>query len=117
MSRVVSHLRGERGRVSCHSSGSLEWGCPSSAEVIEDTEDFIQFEGLYSRYTVFETFPYLRDFLKFFWFDTFFLKFEKFSKARYQRFLHQRFDHIFTDFFHFATCTLCKMHIFHSICI
>ena len=27
--------------VSCHSSGSLEGGCPSSAEVIEDTEAFI----------------------------------------------------------------------------
>ena len=43
MSRVVTHLRGERGGVSCFSSGYLEGGCPSSAEVIEDTEDFIPF--------------------------------------------------------------------------
>ena len=49
--------------MSCHSSGSLEVGCPSSAEVIEDTEDFIQFDGLYSLFTVFEIFLYLRDFL------------------------------------------------------
>ena len=63
MRRVVSHLRGERGCVSCHSSGSLEEGCPSSAEVIKDTEDFIQFQGLYSQFTVIERFPYLRDFL------------------------------------------------------
>ena len=63
MSRVVPHLRGERGRVSCHSSGSLEGGCPSSAEVIEDTEDFIQIQGLYSLFTAFERFLNLRDFL------------------------------------------------------
>ena len=37
VSRVVPHPRGERGWVSCHSSGSLEGGCPSSAEVIKDT--------------------------------------------------------------------------------
>ena len=48
VSRVIPHLRGERGWGSCHSSGSLEGGCPSSAEVIEDTEDFIQFADLYS---------------------------------------------------------------------
>ena len=28
------------GWVSCHSSGSLKGGCPSSAEVIEDTEGY-----------------------------------------------------------------------------
>ena len=44
--------------MSCHSSGSLEGGCPSSAEVIEDTEDFIQFKGLYSLFTAFERFTY-----------------------------------------------------------
>ena len=32
--------------MSCHSSGSLEGGYPSLAEVIEDTEDFIQLQGL-----------------------------------------------------------------------
>ena len=32
--------------MSCHSSGSLEEGCPTSAEVIEDTEDIIQIQGL-----------------------------------------------------------------------
>ena len=48
--------------MSCHSSGSLEGGCPSSAEVIEDTEDFIQFEGLYSLFSEVERFTYLRDF-------------------------------------------------------
>ena len=63
VSRVVPHLRGERGRVSCHYSGSLESGCPSSAEVIMDTEDFLQFQGLYSLLTAFERFLYLRDFL------------------------------------------------------
>ena len=62
VSRVVPHLRGERGWVSCHSSGSLEGGCPSSAEVIEDTEDFIQFDGLYSPFSAVERFLYLRDF-------------------------------------------------------
>ena len=46
VSRVVPHLRGDRGSVSCHSPSSLEGGCPSSAEVIEDTEDFIQLQGL-----------------------------------------------------------------------
>ena len=46
VSRVVPHLRGERGWVSCYSSGSMEGGCPTSAEVIEDTEDFIQLQGL-----------------------------------------------------------------------
>ena len=29
--------------MSCHSSGSLEGGCPSSAEVIEDTENQVSF--------------------------------------------------------------------------
>ena len=37
---------GERGSVFCHSSASLEGGCPSLAEVIEDTVDFIQLQGL-----------------------------------------------------------------------
>ena len=63
MSRVVPHLRGERGHVSCHSSISLEKGCPSWAEVIEDTEDFFQFEGLYSLFSAVEIFWLLRDFL------------------------------------------------------
>ena len=58
--------------MSCHSSGSLEGGCPSSAEVIEDTEDFIQFKGLYSLFSAVERFPYKR-FLKLFWFDRFIL--------------------------------------------
>merc|ERR1712007_118032 len=34
--------------VSCHSSGSLEGGHPSSAGVIEDTEDFVYYSGFYS---------------------------------------------------------------------
>ena len=42
--------------MSCHSSGSLEGGCPSSAVVIEDTEDLIQFEGLYSLFSPVERF-------------------------------------------------------------
>ena len=66
VSRVVTHLRGERGLVSCHSSGSLEGGCPSSAKVIEDTEEFIQFEGLHSLFTAVEKFPYMRDMLNYF---------------------------------------------------
>ena len=40
--------------MSCHSSGSLEGGCPSSAEVIEDNEDFFQLEGLYSLFSAVE---------------------------------------------------------------
>ena len=48
--------------MSCHSSGSLEGGCPSSAEVIKDTEDFIQFEGFYSLFSAVERSIYLRDF-------------------------------------------------------
>ena len=32
--------------VSYYSSGLLEGGGPSSADVIEDTEDFIQLQGL-----------------------------------------------------------------------
>ena len=74
-------------------------GCPSSAEVIEDTEDFIQIQIS----------------LEFFWFDRFFLfKFERFSYSRFQRYLKQRFEHIFNGFLHFAiltlgnTCTLPK---------
>ena len=38
--------------ASCHSSGSLEGGCPSSAEVIEDTEDFVYYSGFYSLFSV-----------------------------------------------------------------
>ena len=58
--------------MSCHSSGSLEGGCPSSAEVIEDTEDFIQFEGLYSLFSAVERFTYLRDFSNYFGLRIFF---------------------------------------------
>ena len=56
--------------MSCHSSGSLEGGCPSSAEVIEDTEDFNQFDSLYSLFSAVERFLYLRDF--FYYFERFF---------------------------------------------
>ena len=38
--------------MSCHSSGSLEGGRPSSAEVIEDTEDFVYYSGFYSVFSV-----------------------------------------------------------------
>ena len=58
--------------MSCHSSGSLEGGCPSSREVIEDTEDFIQFEGLYSLFSAVERFTYLRDFSNYFGLRNFF---------------------------------------------
>ena len=51
--------------MSCHSSGSLEGGWPSSAEVIEETQDCIQFEGFYSLFAAFERFTYLRDFLNY----------------------------------------------------
>ena len=66
VSKVVPHLRGERGCLSCPSFGSLEEGCPSSAEVIEDTDDFIQFEGLYSLFFAVERF------LELFWVESFF---------------------------------------------
>ena len=69
--------------MSCHSSGSLEGGCPSSAEVIEDTEDFIQFEDLYSLLFAVERFTYLRDFSNYFCLIDFFtFKFERFCKLR-----------------------------------
>ena len=48
-------------------------GCPSSAEVIKDTEDFIQFDGLYSLFSAVERFLYLRDFLNYFCFIDFFI--------------------------------------------
>ena len=38
--------------VSCHSSGSLEGGRTSSAEVIEDTEDFLYYSSFYSVFSV-----------------------------------------------------------------
>ena len=69
--------------MSCHSSGSLEGGCPSSAEVIEDTVDFIQFEGLYSLFSAVERFTYLRDFSNYFGLIDFLFKFERFCKLRY----------------------------------
>ena len=59
--------------MSCHFSGSLKAGCPSLAEVIEDTEDFIQLEGLYSLFSAVERFLYLRDFLNYFCFIDFFI--------------------------------------------
>ena len=65
--------------MSYHSSGSLEGGCPSSAEVIEDTEDFFQFEGLYSLFSAVERFPYLRDFLNHFSLKDFLFKFSEIS--------------------------------------
>ena len=69
--------------MSCHSSGSLEGGCPSSAEVIEDTEDFIQCEDLYSLLFAVERFTYLRDFSNYFCLIDFFtFKFERFYKLR-----------------------------------
>ena len=68
--------------MSCHSSSSLEGGCPSSAVVIEDTEDFTQFEGLYSLFSAFERFTYLRDFSYHFGLIDLF-KFERFYKSRY----------------------------------
>ena len=37
--------------VSSHSSGSLEGCCPFSAEVIEDTEDFVYYSGFYSLFS------------------------------------------------------------------
>ena len=52
--------------MSCHSSGSLEEGCPFTADVIEDTEDFFQYEGLHSLFSAVERFLHLRDFLNYF---------------------------------------------------
>ena len=49
-----------------HSSGLSEGGCPSLAEVIEDTEDCIQFEGFYSLSSAVERYTYLRDFSNYF---------------------------------------------------
>ena len=69
--------------LSCHSSGSLEGGYPSSAEVIEDTEGLIQFKGMYSLFSAVESFIYLRDFSNYFFLIDFFnLKFERFCKLR-----------------------------------
>ena len=80
--------------MSCHSSGSLEGGCPTSAEVIEDTEDFIQFEGLYSLFSAIERFLYLRDFLNYFCFIDFLFDFEKFTIGN-----TCKWQHICTDFY------------------
>ena len=69
--------------MSCHSSGSLKGGFPSSAEVIEDTEDFIQFEDLDSPLFAVKRFTYLRDFSNYFGLRDFLFKFERFCKLRY----------------------------------
>ena len=66
--------------MSCHSSGSLEGGCPYLAEVIKDTEDLIQFDGLYRPFCAVERFLYLRDLLNYFGLTFFFFKFERFPK-------------------------------------
>ena len=76
--RIVPHLRGERGPVLLHYSGSLEGVCPSSAEAIKDTE----FKGLYSLFSAFKRFVFQR-FLEFSWVD----RFERFFKSRFQRYL------------------------------
>ena len=47
--------------VSCHSSGSLEGGCPSSAEVIEDTGDFLYYSGFYRLFSVPKDLQYMFD--------------------------------------------------------
>ena len=70
--------------MSCYSSSSLEGGCPSSAEVIEE---FIQFEGLYSLFSAVERFTYLRDFLNNFGLIDFLSKIEKYPNLSVQRFL------------------------------
>ena len=67
--------------MSCHSYGSLEGGCPSSAEVIKDTE------GFYSLFSAVERFTYLIDFLNYFGLIDFLFKFERFPKLSFQRFL------------------------------
>ena len=78
--------------MSCRSSGSLEGGCPSSAEVIEDTEDFIQFEGLYGIFSAVERFVYFRDYLNYFGLIDFLYSFERFPKLSFQKFLKWRFE-------------------------
>ena len=75
--------------MSFHSSGSLEGGCPSSAEIIEDTEDFIQFERLYSLFSIVERFLCLRDSLTYFGLIGFLLKFERLPQISFQRFIKQ----------------------------
>ena len=52
------------------------------AEVIEDTEGFIQFENLYSLLFEVKRFTYLRDFSNYFGLIDLF-KFERFYKSRY----------------------------------
>ena len=47
--------------VSCHSSGSLEGGCPSLAEVIEDTGDFLYYSGFYRLFSVPKDLQYMFD--------------------------------------------------------
>ena len=48
VSNVMFKCQAAIGWVFYHSSGSLEGGCPSSAEVIYDTEDSIYSSGFYS---------------------------------------------------------------------
>ena len=63
--------------VSCHTSGSLEGGRPSSVEVIEDTEDFVYYSRFYSLFSV-PTDLYYR--------------IDEFLNSSFQRFLNKRFE-------------------------
>ena len=54
---IVPHLRGERGRVSCHSFSSLEGGALPEKRLWRTLKTLYNFKGL------FEIFPYLRYFL------------------------------------------------------
>ena len=60
MSRIVPHIRGERGCVFSHSSSSLD--------------DFIQFEGLFSLFFAVERYTCLRIFLYYFGSIDFFIQ-------------------------------------------
>ena len=65
--------------MSCHSTGSLEGGCLSSAEVNKDTDDFMQYEGFYSLFSAVDRFKNLRDFLNYFGLiDSFYLSLRDF---------------------------------------
>ena len=106
--------------MSRHSSSSLEGGCHSSADVIEDTENCIQFEGLYSLFTAFEKFTYLRDFLLSFGLFDFLFKFERFLNQYFRYFLNRGLN-IFKEIYcalqhvHFATHTLCNKCTLHYV--
>ena len=71
--------------MSCHSSGSLEGGYPSSTEVIKD--NLSDFKGLYSLFFLFRS---LRDFL----FHYGLVDFQRFLKYRFEQIIYSMIERL-----------------------